>query len=102
MDTKGPLKVRKFTIIHTGQSSRQQAQDDGTEDEVQDVFHITIQEDKEDEVPEEDVTAAPPQLEDRGQAMVDDLKKLNLGTGKEHKHIFVSALLSVDEIEEYY
>ncbi|KAM2197355.1 hypothetical protein ACFX1Q_000767 [Malus domestica] len=56
---------------------------DGTEKEVQDVFHITIQEDKEDEIPEEDVTAAPPQLEDGGQAMVNDLKELNLGTKEE-------------------
>ena len=31
VDTNGPLKVRRRTIIHTGQSSRQQAQKDGTE-----------------------------------------------------------------------
>ncbi|KAM2606933.1 hypothetical protein TB2_035554 [Malus domestica] len=47
VDTNGPLKVRRRTIIHTGQSSCQQAQEDGTEEEVQDVFHITIQEGKE-------------------------------------------------------
>ncbi|KAM1049476.1 hypothetical protein ACFX2C_028577 [Malus domestica] len=75
---------------------------DDTEEEVQDVFHITIQEGKEDEIPEEDVTAAPLQLEDEGQATIDDLKELNLGTKEEQKPIFVSALLSVDEIEEYY
>ncbi|KAM1325672.1 hypothetical protein ACFX2H_046349 [Malus domestica] len=39
---------------------------DDTKEEVQDVFHITIQEGKEDETPEEDVTAAPPQLKDGG------------------------------------
>ncbi|KAM2661512.1 hypothetical protein EV2_023810 [Malus domestica] len=34
--------------------------------------------------------------------MVDDLKELNLGTNEEPKPIFVSALLSVDEMEGYY
>ncbi|KAM2634119.1 hypothetical protein EV1_024635 [Malus domestica] len=75
---------------------------DYTKEEVQDVFHITIQEGKEDETPEEDVTTAPPQLEDGGQATVDDLKELNLGTKDEQKPIFVSALLKAYEIEEYY
>ncbi|KAM2216075.1 hypothetical protein TB1_022183 [Malus domestica] len=75
---------------------------DDTKEEVQDVFHITIQKGKEDETPEEDVTAAPPQLEDGGQATDDHLKELNLGTKEEQKPIFVSALLRADEIEEYY
>ncbi|KAM1721194.1 hypothetical protein ACFX12_022761 [Malus domestica] len=51
VDTNGPLKVRRRTIIRTGQSSCQQAQEDDTENEVQDVFHITIQEGKEDKIP---------------------------------------------------
>ncbi|KAM2879553.1 hypothetical protein FF1_015034 [Malus domestica] len=34
--------------------------------------------------------------------MVDNLKKLNLGTEDELKSIFVSALLRADEIEKYY
>ena len=53
VDTKGPLKVRRRTIVHTGQSSRQQTQEDDNKNEVQDVFPITIQED---EIPKEDVT----------------------------------------------
>ncbi|KAM2890624.1 hypothetical protein COP2_009028 [Malus domestica] len=60
VDTIRSLKVRRRTIIHIGQSSRQQARKDGIEDEVQDIFHIKIQEGKEDEITEEDVTAAPP------------------------------------------
>ncbi|KAM2599740.1 hypothetical protein TB2_038112 [Malus domestica] len=102
VDANGPLIVRRRTIIHTGQSAYQQTQEDDIKKEVQDVFHITIQEGKEDETLEEDVTAAPPQLEDGGQATVDDLKELNLGTEEEQKPIFVSALLRADEIEEYY
>ncbi|KAM1471166.1 hypothetical protein ACFXTN_038119 [Malus domestica] len=102
VDTKGPLKVSRGTIIHTGQSSRQQAQVDDTEEEVQDVFHITIQKGKEDQIPEEAVIDASPQLEDKGQATVNDLNELNLGIKDELKPIFVSALLSADKIEEYY
>ncbi|KAM2554921.1 hypothetical protein TB2_019002 [Malus domestica] len=49
VDTKGPLKVKRCTIIYTGQSSRQQTQEDHTEEEAQ--------EDKEYEIPEEDVTS---------------------------------------------
>ncbi|KAM2695530.1 hypothetical protein EV1_040015 [Malus domestica] len=60
VDANGPLIVRRRTIIHTGQSSYQQAQEDAIKEEVQDVFHITIQEGKEDEILEEDVTVAPP------------------------------------------
>ena len=56
VDRKGLLKVRRHTIIHTSHSSSQQAQDDDNKNEVQDVFLITIQEDKKDEIPMEDVT----------------------------------------------
>ncbi|KAM1115432.1 hypothetical protein TB2_038500 [Malus domestica] len=45
VDTKGPLKVRRHTIIYTGQSSWQQTQEDRTKKEAQ--------EDKEDEILEE-------------------------------------------------
>ncbi|KAM1980610.1 hypothetical protein ACFX15_037204 [Malus domestica] len=55
VDTNGPLKVRKRTIIHTKRSSCQPAQEDDTEGEVQDIFPVTIQKDKEDKTPKEDV-----------------------------------------------
>ncbi|KAM1569424.1 hypothetical protein PS1_034872 [Malus domestica] len=50
VDIKGPLKVRRRTIIYTGQSSWQQTQEDRIEEEAQ--------EDKEDEILEEDVTSS--------------------------------------------
>ncbi|KAM1674509.1 hypothetical protein ACFX2K_040569 [Malus domestica] len=102
VNTVGSLKVKRRTIIHTGQSSCQQTQGVNIEEEAQDVFHITIQEGEDDEILEEDVITAPSQLKDGGQATVDDLKELNLGTSEEPKPIFVSALLSADEIERYY
>ncbi|KAM1977124.1 hypothetical protein TB1_013068 [Malus domestica] len=49
VDIKGPLKVRRRTIIYTGQSSRQQTQEDRTEEKAQ--------EDKEDKIPEENLTS---------------------------------------------
>ncbi|KAB2634782.1 pollen-specific leucine-rich repeat extensin-like protein 4 [Pyrus ussuriensis x Pyrus communis] len=70
-------------LVTTKGSTRE----DNIEKEVQGVFHIMIQEGKEDEIPEEDVTAAPPQLEDKGQAMINDLKELNLGISEEPKPI---------------
>ncbi|KAM2877374.1 hypothetical protein COP2_020268 [Malus domestica] len=59
VNTVGSLKVKRRTIIHTGQSSCQQAREVNTEEEVQNVFHITIQEGEEDEILEEDIIAAP-------------------------------------------
>ncbi|KAM1728409.1 hypothetical protein ACFX12_018912 [Malus domestica] len=49
VDTKGPLKVRRGTIIYTGRSSRQQTQEDRTEEKAR--------EDKEDKILEEYVTS---------------------------------------------
>ncbi|KAM1119713.1 hypothetical protein ACFX1X_044339 [Malus domestica] len=57
VNTNGPLKVRRLTIIHTGQSSCQQAQEDGTEGEVQDIFPVMIQEDEKYEILKEYVTS---------------------------------------------
>ena len=41
-------------------------------------------------------------LEDRGQATVDELKELNLGTTKEPHPIHVSSLLTSKEEKEYF
>ena len=40
-------------------------------------------------------------MEDGGQAIVDELKKINLGTTKEPRPTFISALLIPDEEEGY-
>nr|XP_011465143.1 PREDICTED: uncharacterized protein LOC101299390 [Fragaria vesca subsp. vesca] len=44
---------------------------------------------------------APPQIEDGGQATIDGLQEINLGTVEEPKPIFVSALLTPDELGDY-
>ena len=48
------------------------------------------------------VQEAPPQLEDGVQSTVDDLKELNLGTPKDPRPIFVSALLPPKEERKYF
>lgn len=68
----GQLNVKWRTIIHRGQSSNQQAQEDDKEEMVQGVYHITVEEADEDEVSKEDIKEAPLQLEERGQTTIDD------------------------------
>ena len=47
-----------------------------------------------------EVQSAPPQLEDGGQATVDELVEINLGTSEEPRPVFISANLSEDEREQ--
>ncbi|CAB4278491.1 unnamed protein product [Prunus armeniaca] len=47
------------------------------------------------------VQLAPPQMEEGGQATIDDLQKINLGTVDGPKPIFVSASSTQQELEEY-
>ena len=47
------------------------------------------------------VQPAPPQMEEGGQATIDDLQEINLGTVDDPKPIFVSASLTPQELEEY-
>jgi len=47
------------------------------------------------------IQAAPPEIEDGGQATIDELRKINLGTTKDPKSIFVSAILNDQELAQY-
>ncbi|KAI5347392.1 hypothetical protein L3X38_015271 [Prunus dulcis] len=49
----------------------------------------------------DNVQPAPSQIEDGGQATVDELQEINLGTDEEPRPIFVSALLTPNELENY-
>ena len=62
-------------------------------------FHITIEEDtlSDVEATNEEVDEAPPALEDRVQATVDELKEINLGTIEEPRPTFISLLLTPEE-----
>ena len=69
----GQLKVKRCTIIHTGQSLNQRVEKDNEDEMVQCVYHVAVEKVDEDELSEEDIKEAPPQLKDWRQAIVDDL-----------------------------
>ncbi|KAI5349454.1 hypothetical protein L3X38_002341 [Prunus dulcis] len=96
------LKVKRRTIIQTRKALNQQNESDDEEVEILAVHHVTIKELDEEEPFEEEVHDAPAALEDGGQATVDELKELNLGTNEHPTPIFVSALLNPSKEESYH
>ena len=99
INTEGLLKVKRRTIVHISQLLVSNKQIE----EVSSSFHITVEEGtlSDAEVTNEKVDEAPLALEDGGQAIVDELKKINLGTTKEPRPTFISALLTPEEEEGY-
>jgi len=49
----------------------------------------------------EAIQPAPPEMEDGGQATIDELREINLGTTDEPKPIFVSTILNNEEVVQY-
>jgi len=47
------------------------------------------------------VRPAPPEFEEGGQATVDELREVNLGTDEDPRPTFISASLSEDEARRY-
>ena len=99
ISTEGSLKVKRRTIIHTSQSLVHNEQIE----EVSSLFHITIEEDtlSDAEATNEEVDETPLAFEDGRQATVDELKEINLGTTKEPRPTFISALLTPEKEEGY-
>ena len=91
-----PLTAKARIIVSTNQKRLRKEVD-----EVVASHHVTIHEVSNDEE-EVETDEAPESLEDGGQATVDDLKELNLGTPEEPRPVYVSALLSETEEQEYY
>ncbi|XP_020410515.1 uncharacterized protein LOC109946596 [Prunus persica] len=96
------LKVKRRTIIQTRKALNQQNESDDKEVEILVVLHVMIEELDEEEPFEDEVYDAPAALEDGGQATVDELKELNLGTNEDPRPIFVSALLNPSKEESYH
>ena len=67
------------------------------------MFHIIVEKDilSNAKATNEEVDEAPPALEDGGQATIDELKEINLGTAKEPRLTFISALLTPEEEKGY-
>jgi len=49
----------------------------------------------------EAVQSAPPEMEDGGQAIINELREINLGTTDDPKPIFVSTMLKDEEVVQY-
>ncbi|KAG8362947.1 hypothetical protein BUALT_BualtUnG0020600 [Buddleja alternifolia] len=97
----GTVKVKQRIISN----SRRSNENNPDEDEVEVIIssnYTAVDEDSDPEASNDEIQEAPPQLEDGGQATVDELKELNLGTKDEPRPIFVSALLSPEEEDQYH
>ncbi|XP_074266516.1 uncharacterized protein LOC141589791 [Silene latifolia] len=104
-----PLKARRRVLVLTGLSSNNVEESkppsshsrDAKDLEIVTSYHITAEEIPDDNE-EVEADKAPETLEDEVQSTVDDLKELNLGTDEDPRPIYVSALLTKEEEEEYY
>ncbi|XP_074315122.1 uncharacterized protein LOC141651303 [Silene latifolia] len=104
-----PLKARRRVLVLTGLSSNNVEESkppsshsrDAKDLEIVTSYHITAEEITDDNE-EVEADKAPERLEDEVQSTVDDLKELNLGTDEDPRPIYVSALLTKEEEEEYY
>uniref|UniRef100_A0A2N9E6Y6 Uncharacterized protein n=1 Tax=Fagus sylvatica TaxID=28930 RepID=A0A2N9E6Y6_FAGSY len=96
------LKAKRRTIIHTNRLGKQVDQEEEeNETVILPAYHVTAETDSESSSSDDEPDEAPHAIEDGGQATVDELKELNLGTIDEPRPIFVSALLTPAEEKEY-
>jgi len=95
------LKVKRHALVLTGHGANASTKERTKEDEQASSNHITVQEvDGLDS--EIELTKAPETLEDGGQATVDKLKELNLGSMQKPRPIYMSVMLTPNEDEEYF
>ncbi|KAA0031666.1 uncharacterized protein E6C27_scaffold139G004460 [Cucumis melo var. makuwa] len=95
--SQGSLKVKRHDLILTNLEKEDSKQREG---EIS-CHHITILEELEIEIPEEDAEDVPQSLEDGGQSIVDELKEVNLDTMEEPCPTFISASLSSEKESKY-
>ena len=88
-------------MVFTGHKAHPSPSEVVKEKEQASSNHITVREvDNSDS--EIELADTPKTLEDGGQATVDELKELNLGTPEEPRPIYVSSLLTSEEEKEYF
>uniref|UniRef100_A0A2N9J4N8 Uncharacterized protein n=1 Tax=Fagus sylvatica TaxID=28930 RepID=A0A2N9J4N8_FAGSY len=96
------LKAKRRTIIHTNRLGKQVDQEEEeNETVILPAYHVTVETDSGSSSSDDEPDEAPHAIEDGGQATVDELKELNLGTVDEPRPIFISALLTPAEEKEY-
>jgi len=99
--TEGSLRVKRHTVVFTGHRVNPGLKEELKQEEQASSNHIIVQE-VDDSDAEIELTETPKTLEDGGQATVDELKELNLGTNEEPCPICVSSLLTPKEEKEYF
>ena len=99
--TNGSLKIKRRTIVITKQSDRGCLKD-VEESLTHTSYHVTVQVDSNSELSEDEPGEAPQVFGNGGQATVDELKELNLGTNENPRPIYVSMLLSPFEEKSYF
>ncbi|XP_028068873.1 uncharacterized protein LOC114271452 [Camellia sinensis] len=100
VSVEGPLKVKRHTIILTGEVKTQA--ESKREEEIEHVgsHHVTVEEDSSSDSEDDDLQEAPPELEDGGQSTVDNLN--NLGTPDDPRPIFVGTLLTPEDEKTFF
>ncbi|KAG5529093.1 hypothetical protein RHGRI_029682 [Rhododendron griersonianum] len=88
VNTEGPLKVKRRTIVLTGQPKGNEIAEKEEEMAYTTSYHVAVEEHSSSDSEDDDFPEAPLELEDGGQPTVDDLKELNLGTFDEPRPIF--------------
>ncbi|XP_074299903.1 uncharacterized protein LOC141631081 [Silene latifolia] len=107
-----PLKAKRRVLVLTGQQKNTEellpsssrpcdARKSSDLEITTSSYHITVEEVPDDNE-EVEADEAPKTLEDGGQSTVDELKELNLGTTEDPRPIYISALLTKEEQENYY
>jgi len=92
----GSLKVKRRTLVITSCDASSNSKDEIKDEDQVSANHITIWEDDDLEIEVEPAEALKT-LEDGGQATIDKLKELNLGTNEDPHPIYVSAMLTPEE-----
>jgi len=97
----GSLRVKRRTVVLRGQQKSFNSNEKFEEEQVASPNHITIHE-CDDSYSEIGLAETPETLKDRGHAIVDDLKELNLGTNEEPRPIYMISLLIQEEEKEHF
>ena len=90
---------RKITIVFTNQYLGETKKDP---EEASASYHIMVEDNLCHDEMDDNVQETPPQLEDGVQSIVDELKKINLGTLENLHPTFVSTLLIPQEERDYF
>ena len=94
--TDRPLRVKRHTVIFTGQQNYSNSNEEMDEQEAVSSNHITTYAcDNLDSKIE--LVKTPEAFKDGGQATFDELKELDLGTNEEPRPIYVSSSLTPEE-----